>query len=52
MYDVNFKQMMESNTRPDPTWPITKCKHGWEYNFTDIPYPTIATDVCYHFYKL
>lgn len=45
MYDVNFKEMLEKNIRPDPSWPIAKCKHGWEYNFTDIPYPTVATDV-------
>lgn len=44
MYDVDFKSEMAERTEPDPSWPIIKCKHGWEYNFTDIPYATVATD--------
>lgn len=46
MYDVNYTEILESGiTEPDPTWPVTSCRHGWEYNFTDIPYETVATQV-------
>ncbi|GAB0091927.1 organic cation transporter protein [Sergentomyia squamirostris] len=44
MYDVNYTQILEEGiSEPDPTWPITACRHGWEYNFTDVPYETAAT---------
>ncbi|XP_059610037.1 organic cation transporter protein-like [Phlebotomus argentipes] len=44
MYDVNYTEIIESGiTEPDPSWPVTSCRHGWEYNFTDIPYETVAT---------
>lgn len=47
MYAVNFTEMLEAGIeKPDPTWLTQPCKHGWEYNFTDIPYSTIATEVC------
>uniref|UniRef100_A0A7G3AZ84 Putative synaptic vesicle transporter svop n=1 Tax=Lutzomyia longipalpis TaxID=7200 RepID=A0A7G3AZ84_LUTLO len=44
MYDVNYTEILETGiSEPDPTWPVTSCRHGWEYNFTDIPYETAAT---------
>lgn len=50
-YGVNFTEILEKNiTTPDPSWPIVACRAGWEYNFTDIPYETIATEVCLKFY--
>ncbi|XP_052892844.1 organic cation transporter protein [Anopheles moucheti] len=54
MYAVNFTEVLANNIRkPDPSWPTQPCRHGWEYNFTDVPYQTAATDfewVCDHAY--
>lgn len=45
-YGVNFTEVLAANlTKPDPKWPVIPCQSGWEYNFTDIPYSTIATEV-------
>ncbi|KAL1452485.1 hypothetical protein WDU94_006713 [Cyamophila willieti] len=52
MYDVNYTELLQAGTKiADPTWPITECRNGWEYDFSDIPYPSIATElnwVCSH----
>lgn len=47
MYNVNFTEVLMNGTitMADPTWKIQKCQYGWEYNFTDVPYATIATEV-------
>ncbi|XP_058120337.1 organic cation transporter protein [Anopheles ziemanni] len=54
MYAVNFTEVLANNIRtPDPSWPTQPCRNGWEYNFTDVPYQTAATDfewVCDHAY--
>uniref|UniRef100_A0AAG5DBR9 Major facilitator superfamily (MFS) profile domain-containing protein n=1 Tax=Anopheles atroparvus TaxID=41427 RepID=A0AAG5DBR9_ANOAO len=54
MYAVNFTEVLANNIRkPDPSWPTQPCRNGWEYNFTDVPYKTAATDfewVCDHAY--
>ncbi|XP_053683422.1 organic cation transporter protein-like [Sabethes cyaneus] len=54
MYAVNFTEVLANNIRKaDPTWPTQPCQHGWEYNFTDVPYKTAATDfewVCEYSY--
>ncbi|XP_055534267.1 organic cation transporter protein [Wyeomyia smithii] len=54
MYAVNFTEVLANNIlKADPTWPTQPCQHGWEYNFTDVPYKTAATDfewVCEHSY--
>ncbi|XP_035917129.1 organic cation transporter protein [Anopheles stephensi] len=54
MYAVNFTEVLANNIRKaDPSWPTQPCRNGWEYNFTDVPYQTAATDfewVCDHAY--
>lgn len=46
MYNVNFTEMRAKGIdKPDQKWPMTSCRNGWEYNFTDIPYATVATEV-------
>ncbi|XP_012268147.2 carcinine transporter-like isoform X2 [Athalia rosae] len=46
MYDVNFTQLLQSNvTVADPSWTTTKCQHGWTYNYTNIPYASIAAEL-------
>lgn len=46
MYDVNFTYIHSLGIRKaDTNWPKKSCAHGWEYNYTEIPYSTIATEV-------
>lgn len=46
MYAVNFTEIMTTGIRtPDPTWPIKKCDNGWSFNYTGIPYASIAAEV-------
>lgn len=48
MYDTNYTEILSNGIKiSDPTWSTKKCQHGWEFNYTDIPYSTIATEVRY-----
>ncbi|XP_039487884.1 organic cation transporter protein [Drosophila santomea] len=45
MYDVNYTDVLaQGKVMADPQWPRVKCRHGWSYNFTEIPYATVATE--------
>lgn len=45
MYDVNFEELLKIDIlKPDPSWPVKSCQNGWEYDFTDQPYTSIATE--------
>lgn len=45
VYDVNWTDILKNGTvDPDPTWSVKKCNR-WEFNYTDVPYETIATQV-------
>ncbi|XP_037723071.1 organic cation transporter protein [Drosophila subpulchrella] len=45
MYDVNYTEILaQGKVMADPKWPQVKCRHGWSYNFTEIPYSTVATE--------
>ncbi|XP_023167165.1 organic cation transporter protein isoform X2 [Drosophila hydei] len=45
MYDVNYTEVMaQGKIMADPNWPRVKCRNGWSYNFTEIPYYTVATE--------
>nr|CAD7198155.1 unnamed protein product [Timema douglasi] len=41
------KLLADGVTVADTNWPRTPCRHGWEFNFTDVPYSTIATEAGY-----
>ncbi|XP_011305803.1 organic cation transporter protein [Fopius arisanus] len=45
MYSVNFTELLANRTIliADPSWPTQKCQFGWEYNYTDVPYETVAS---------
>lgn len=46
MYDVNYTEIILNGIRDaDPSWPTRGCSHGWEFDFSDIPYETVATEV-------
>ncbi|CRK95636.1 CLUMA_CG009094, isoform A [Clunio marinus] len=46
MYAVNYTEILQKGIiKSDSSWPTQRCKYGWEYNFTEIPYSTIATEL-------
>ncbi|XP_045770182.1 carcinine transporter-like [Maniola jurtina] len=46
VYDVDWNSVLESGTlMPESEWPTKKCEGKWEFNFTDVPYETIATEL-------
>ncbi|XP_050358488.1 carcinine transporter-like [Nymphalis io] len=46
VYDVDWSKVLEGGSLiPNTTWPTKKCQDKWEFNFTDVPYETIATQL-------
>ncbi|XP_035734489.1 carcinine transporter-like [Vespa mandarinia] len=46
MYNVNYSEILnKGTTESDPNWPKVPCLNGWEYNYTMIPYASIATEL-------
>uniref|UniRef100_A0A2A4K3T5 Major facilitator superfamily (MFS) profile domain-containing protein n=1 Tax=Heliothis virescens TaxID=7102 RepID=A0A2A4K3T5_HELVI len=46
MYSTDFAQALaDGRTTPDDEWPIVPCQYGWEYNKSDVPYDTIASEL-------
>ncbi|XP_063632714.1 solute carrier family 22 member 13-like [Cydia splendana] len=46
VYDVDWTKVIQHGvSEPDTKWPTKKCEKQWEYNFTDVPYETIATQL-------
>ncbi|GBP18306.1 Carcinine transporter [Eumeta japonica] len=43
-YVANWTQVLSTGIKPDKNWEISPCRHGWEFNRTEIPYPTAGTD--------
>ncbi|CAH2101688.1 unnamed protein product [Euphydryas editha] len=37
--------LAQGRTTPDDEWPIVPCTSGWEYNRSDVPYETIASQL-------
>lgn len=44
-YEANWTKVLSSGTTPNQTWNTVPCKHGWEFNTTEFPYPTITTEM-------
>ncbi|XP_034244931.1 organic cation transporter protein [Thrips palmi] len=45
-YDVNFTELVRQGVRQaDPSWPTVACRHGWEFNRTEVPYESIAAEL-------
>ncbi|KAJ3629259.1 hypothetical protein MTP99_013661 [Tenebrio molitor] len=45
MYDVNFTEVVSGRIPANSSsWPTTSCRSGWEYNYTEVPYSSIATE--------
>ncbi|CAK1546443.1 unnamed protein product [Leptosia nina] len=45
VYDVDWQTVLTSGDLEPKTWPTKKCDGKWEFNFTDVPYETIATQL-------
>lgn len=44
VYDVDWSKLLQDGVRqPNSKWPTKKCQNKWEFNYTDVPYETIAT---------
>lgn len=44
-YDVNWTEVLATGRKPDRTWSTVPCQNGWEFNKTEIPYPTISSEL-------
>lgn len=44
-YVANWTEVMLTGTRPDENWSTTSCQHGWEFNKSEVPYPTISSEL-------
>ncbi|KAG4065765.1 hypothetical protein HA402_012443 [Bradysia odoriphaga] len=46
MYNVNYTEKLLNNiTEANPLWPIQSCIFGYEFDHSEIPYTTIATEL-------
>ena len=46
MYAVNLTEMWNNGIKEgNPSWPTVSCRNGWVFNYSDIPYSTIASEV-------
>ncbi|XP_066601872.1 organic cation transporter protein [Prorops nasuta] len=52
MYDVDYEEILSRGIKvSNSSWTTKSCTSGWEFNFTDVPYETVATEfgwVCEH----
>ncbi|XP_076765735.1 organic cation transporter protein-like isoform X1 [Xylocopa sonorina] len=52
MYDVNYTEILLNGSHATgPLWATKACQHGWEFNYSTVPYATVATElgwVCQH----
>lgn len=44
-YSANWTEVLVTGLRPDESWNIIPCDHGWEFNKSEIPYPTISSEL-------
>lgn len=44
-YEANWTEVLMTGNKPNQSWATQKCKYGWEFNTTEIPYPTISSDL-------
>lgn len=45
MYIANWTEVLKNHTSSKEDWQTVSCQHGWEFNKSDIPYPTIASEL-------
>ncbi|XP_015590147.1 organic cation transporter protein [Cephus cinctus] len=46
VYAVNYTEILASGRREaDPNWPTKPCENGWSFNWTTVPYASIAAEL-------
>lgn len=45
VYDVDWSEVLATLQPPSPDSPVVPCQHGWEFQFDDIPYETVVSQV-------
>lgn len=44
-YVANWSEVLSMGLKPDATWQTAPCQDGWEFDKTEIPYPTISSEM-------
>ncbi|XP_039764012.1 carcinine transporter-like [Pararge aegeria] len=44
-YIANWSEILETGQMPNGSWNIQNCQYGWEFNRSEIPYPTISSEM-------
>lgn len=45
VFVANWTDVLTSGIKPDQSWTTQPCQNGWEFNKTEIPYPTISSEM-------
>ncbi|XP_050683824.1 carcinine transporter-like [Leptidea sinapis] len=44
-YAANFSEVLKTGEKPNASWPVQTCQNGWEFDKSEIPYPTISSEL-------
>lgn len=44
-YAANWSEVIMYGLKPNESWNTVSCQHGWEFNKSEIPYPTISSEL-------
>ncbi|KOB67750.1 Organic cation transporter protein [Operophtera brumata] len=44
-YVANWTEILSTGKTPDETWQTAPCQDGWEFDKSEIPYPTITSEM-------
>ncbi|XP_014366561.2 carcinine transporter [Papilio machaon] len=44
VYSANWSDVLISGIKPNESWPTESCQNGWEFDKSEIPYPTVSSD--------
>ncbi|CAF4957300.1 unnamed protein product [Pieris macdunnoughi] len=44
-YNANWTEVLSTGQYPNTSWAVQECQYGWEFNKTEIPYPTISSEL-------
>ncbi|KAJ0179011.1 hypothetical protein K1T71_005786 [Dendrolimus kikuchii] len=44
-YEANWSRVLETGLTPNSSWNKVPCQNGWEFNRSEIPYPTISSEL-------
>ncbi|XP_050360806.1 carcinine transporter-like [Nymphalis io] len=44
-FAANWSEVLLADQKPNETWKTESCQYGWEFNKSEIPYPTISSEL-------